>query len=89
MSETARKEFVLNRKPLYSNGCNHAGKCPSSCTGNDWLCFSVGLRQSGDKHVREVLSGAGDGIRTRDINLGKVALYQLSYSRSTAATHIL
>jgi hypothetical protein len=26
-------------------------------------------------------TGAGDGIRTRDINLGKVALYQLSYSR--------
>ncbi len=26
-------------------------------------------------------NGAGDGIRTRDINLGKVALYQLSYSR--------
>ena len=25
--------------------------------------------------------GAGDGIRTRDINLGKVALYHLSYSR--------
>jgi hypothetical protein len=28
--------------------------------------------------------GAGDGIRTRDINLGKVALYQLSYSRLKA-----
>jgi hypothetical protein len=28
------------------------------------------------------MNGAGDGIRTRDINLGKVALYQLSYSRS-------
>ena len=27
-------------------------------------------------------AGAGDGIRTRDIDLGKVALYQLSYSRS-------
>ena len=27
-------------------------------------------------------TGAGDGIRTRDINLGKVALYQLSYSRA-------
>ena len=26
-------------------------------------------------------NGAGDGIRTRDIDLGKVALYQLSYSR--------
>ena len=25
--------------------------------------------------------GAGDGIRPRDIDLGKVALYQLSYSR--------
>src|SRR3990170_8871944 len=26
-------------------------------------------------------NGAGDGSRTRDLNLGKVALYQLSYSR--------
>ena len=26
-------------------------------------------------------SGAGDESRTRDLNLGKVALYQLSYSR--------
>ncbi|SIT38274.1 hypothetical protein BN2476_170058 [Paraburkholderia piptadeniae] len=25
--------------------------------------------------------GAGDESRTRDLNLGKVALYQLSYSR--------
>jgi hypothetical protein len=24
---------------------------------------------------------AGDGVRTRDLDLGKVALYQLSYSR--------
>ena len=30
---------------------------------------------------------AGNGIRTRDINLGKVALYQLSYSRG-ATTNI-
>jgi hypothetical protein len=27
--------------------------------------------------------GAGDGIRTHDIYLGKVVLYQLSYSRIT------
>ena len=26
-------------------------------------------------------NGAGDESRTRDLNLGKVALYQLSYSR--------
>ena len=32
----------------------------------------------------QVWDGAGDGIRTRDINLGKVALYQLSYSRPSS-----
>ncbi len=26
--------------------------------------------------------GAGDGARTRYLNLGKVALYQVSYSRA-------
>ena len=31
--------------------------------------------------------GAGDGIRTRDIDLGKVALYQLSYSRALETIH--
>ena len=31
--------------------------------------------------------GAGDGIRTRDIDLGKVALYQLSYSRTARKYH--
>ena len=33
--------------------------------------------------------GAGDGVRTRDINLGKVALYQLSYSRVQGLIDIL
>src|ERR1051325_9752515 len=33
------------------------------------------------------IHGAGDGIRTRDIDLGKVALYQLSYSRSPENFH--
>jgi hypothetical protein len=28
--------------------------------------------------------GAGNEARTRDLNLGKVALYQLSYSRISA-----
>jgi hypothetical protein len=32
--------------------------------------------------------GAGDRIRTGDIDLGKVALYQLSYSRSRGSTII-
>jgi hypothetical protein len=32
------------------------------------------------------MSGAGDEARTRDLNLGKVALYQLSYSRMLLPT---
>jgi hypothetical protein len=28
------------------------------------------------------MNGAGNEARTRDLNLGKVALYQLSYSRT-------
>ena len=32
------------------------------------------------------LSGAGDGIRTHDIQHGKLALYQLSYTREGAET---
>ena len=31
--------------------------------------------------------GAGNEARTRDLNLGKVALYQLSYSRKNFRRH--
>ena len=47
------------------------------------LCLTTWLPRRGSEAL--VLSllepGAGDGTRTRDIDLGKVALYQLSYSR--------
>ena len=42
---------------------------------SDWCNLSNLLPKLG--------SGAGEGIRTLDINLGKVALYQLSYARIT------
>ena len=32
--------------------------------------------------------GAGDEIRTRDLYLGKVSLYQLSYSRALLIVHV-
>ncbi len=42
-----------------------------------------------DKQKREALQaslfGAENGARTRDLNLGKVALYQLSYFRNGTA----
>ena len=33
------------------------------------------------------MCGAGNRVRTGDLNLGKVALYQLSYSRSIFCDH--
>ena len=33
--------------------------------------------------VRATRDGAGNGVRTRDLKLGKLALYQLSYARPT------
>gem|GEM_PF-3562970 len=43
----------------------------------------IALRPCGGKiaYRPESRSGAGNEARTRDLNLGKVALYQLSYSR--------
>src|SRR5437764_12874231 len=42
-------------------------------------------RQSTNAHARKIVAdvrrGAGDGIRTRDQELGKLLLYQLSYAR--------
>ncbi|VXC27437.1 conserved hypothetical protein [Burkholderia sp. 8Y] len=39
--------------------------------------------------VASPLTGAGDESRTRDLNLGKVALYQLSYSRIKSCAALL
>ena len=46
------------------------------------LNLRIRAKTISDIEAGKVLNGAGDGIRTRDIDLGKVALYQLSYSRS-------
>jgi hypothetical protein len=43
----------------------------------------------GWEEVGGLEDGAGDRIRTGDINLGKVALYQLSYSRLRVTSSFL
>ena len=43
------------------------------------------LLERGDFCSNSFLIGAGEEIRTLDIHLGKVALYQLSYSRTVFA----
>ena len=35
-----------------------------------------------DPAAPQLIDGAGDGVRTRDTELGKLVLYQLSYARS-------
>jgi hypothetical protein len=39
------------------------------------------MKKAPASHCWGFVFGAGDESRTRDLNLGKVALYQLSYSR--------
>ena len=43
--------------------------------------FAHSCYKANKKATRRWLFGAGDEVRTRDLDLGKVALYQLSYSR--------
>ncbi|CAM2178590.1 hypothetical protein PSAC2689_30081 [Paraburkholderia sacchari] len=45
------------------------------------LCGGLAACQTKGEALLPRNSGAGDESRTRDLNLGKVALYQLSYSR--------
>ena len=48
----------------------------------DFLRVRPATRKKGaHRSSLSLKSGAGDESRTRDLNLGKVALYQLSYSR--------
>ena len=44
--------------------------------------FSVTEKQSDPVMTDRAFSGAGDGTRTRDNELGKLGLYQLSYARN-------
>ena len=49
----------------------------------DFLRVRPATRKKGaHRSSLSLKSGAGDESRTRDLNLGKVALYQLSYSRN-------
>ena len=64
-----------------------AGRCMTTLpsrqgTGAAAMYASAAEKRKGEPAVRSPReSGAGNESRTRDLNLGKVALYQLSYSR--------
>ena len=48
--------------------------------GNDPRTYALSRRRSTTELIGQI-DGAGNEVRTRDIYLGKVVLYQLSYSR--------
>ena len=65
------------------------GSVQSGCQTNQMRTEGDGIQGRCAASTAWKKFGAGDGIRTRDINLGKVALYQLSYSRVQGGTFIL
>ena len=77
---TTRVELVTSSLPrTRSNQLSYVGSMdpvvyPSSVVQSS---FFLVIRHD---HQR-VTPGAGDGVRTRDVQLGRLELYQLSYSR--------
>ena len=47
---------------------------------------SAPAMQRTESRLERAIFGAGNEVRTRDLNLGKVALYQLSYTRLKMAS---
>ncbi|CAG9263248.1 hypothetical protein PUN4_430095 [Paraburkholderia unamae] len=73
--ESRTRDLNLGKVALYQ--LSYSRKCPA------FYCTALLLRHFVflPQKRRTLKSGAGDESRTRDLNLGKVALYQLSYSR--------
>ena len=73
--EYLERETDLNS--LWSNGRHSVAGPSRGCIDTTVLCLSL----------RDFWKfGAGNEIRTRDPDLGKVVLYQLSYSRNKRGT---
>ena len=79
-SETSKKRFVpMNKGRLRGRRTRTRENVPrlgARLQARPSLLFFFPF-----KHLAAGKSGAGNESRTRDLNLGKVALYQLSYSR--------
>ena len=79
-SKTPRKSSIsrAHRAALGAPGCD------ITATRVRFRRGSLRWRRRKSRRARE-LGGAGDGVRTRDIQLGKLTLYQLSYARRVGA----
>ncbi len=80
--------FALLRTPTevsLSVSPGVAVECDGSVAVAACLAWGDAILGKGPAPRTEV--GAGDEVRTRDIDLGRVALYQLSYSRATIGAY--
>jgi hypothetical protein len=80
--ESLRDRHIISSSRRLRPGLRTIASWPSACA---WRRFSCALIQCGSADLRHRYTGkigAGDEARTRDVHLGKVVLYQLSYTRS-------
>ena len=80
--ESLRDRQTISSSRRFRPGLLTITSCPSACA---WRRSSCALTQRGSALLRQRntgKTGAGDEARTRDVHLGKVVLYQLSYTRN-------
>ena len=80
--ESRTRDLNLGKVALYQLSYSRRNSVPGGARRNRTAVNGFAIRCMATLLSRRPsLNGAGDESRTRDLNLGKVALYQLSYSR--------
>ena len=80
--------LIVTARSLFARFLAAEQSLPRACVGavsrpSRPLCFfQLAFCEHGETGCLGTPFGAGDGSRTRDLKLGKLALYQLSYARS-------
>ena len=68
-------------RPKRTFAANNATATPQTLAPSRVRAHALGTKKPGYRSSRAVTLGADNGARTRDPNLGKVVLYQLSHVR--------
>ena len=68
-------------RPKRTFAANNATATPQTLAPSRVRAQTTGTKKPGYRSSRAVAFGADNGARTRDPNLGKVVLYQLSHVR--------
>ena len=68
-------------RPKRTFAANNATATPQTLAPSRVRAHTMGTKKPGYRSSRAVTFGADNGARTRDPNLGKVVLYQLSHVR--------